>query len=230
MVMAFCDTLIETDLAFLKNEEADGVAWVMPMEDPRRFGVAEINQSGLASRLIEKPGDCNNNLVLVGFYYFKDARELIRAIREQIKRNTALKGEYFLVDAINIMLERGMQLKVKQTDVWLDSGIPSAVLETNRILLDKGRGQNTNFPGETVTIIQPVSIAEGCTIKSSVIGPHVTIGKDCVLENAILRNSIVEAGTSIHNMVIKDSLIGKKVVLKGRAEQFNIGDDTGFNR
>ena len=90
--------------------------------------------------------------------------------------------------------------------------------------------QDSNFPGETVTIIQPVSIAEGCTIKSSVIGPHVTIGKDCVLENVILRNSIVEAGTSIHNMVIKDSLIGKKVVLKGRAEQFNIGDDTGFNR
>jgi glucose-1-phosphate thymidylyltransferase len=155
---------------------------------------------------------------------------LTSAIREQIKRNTALKGEYFLADAINIMLERGMQLKVKQTDVWLDSGIPSAVLETNKILLDKGRGQNANFPGKTVTIILPVSIGEGCTIKSSVIGPHVTIGKDCVLENVIVRNSIVEAGTSIHNMVIKDSLIGKKVVLKGKAEQFNIGDDSGFTR
>ncbi len=230
MVMAFCDTLIETELDFLKNEDADGVAWVMPMEDPRRFGVAEVNQAGLATRLIEKPSDCANNLVLVGFYYFKDARELISAIREQIKRNTALKGEYFLADAINIVLERGMRLKVKQTDVWLDSGIPSAVLETNKILLDKGRGQNAYIPGETVTVIQPVSIAEGCTIKSSVIGPHVTIGKDCVIENVILRNSIIEAGTSIQNMVIEDSLIGRKVVLKGRPEQFNLGDDSGFTR
>jgi glucose-1-phosphate thymidylyltransferase len=230
MVMAFCDTLIETDLDFLKSEDADGVAWVKPMEDPRRFGVAELDKAGLATRMIEKPKDCANNLVLVGFYFFKDARELISAIREQIKRNTALKGEYFLADAINIMLERGMRLKVKQTDVWLDAGIPSAVLETNKILLDKGRGQNTNFPGETVTVIQPVSIAEGCKIKSSVIGPHVTIGKDCVIENVILRNSIIEAGTSIQNMVIEDSLIGKKVNLKGRAEQFNIGDDTGLTR
>lgn len=230
MVMAFCDTLIETDLDFLKNEDADGVAWVMPMEDPRRFGVVELNQAGLATRLIEKPSDCTNNLVLVGFYYFKDARELIGAIREQINRNTSLKGEYFLADAINIVLERGMQLKVKQTDVWLDAGIPSAVLETNKILLDKGRGQNTNLPGETVAIIQPVSIAAGCTIKSSVIGPHATIGKDCVIENVILRNSIIEAGSSIHNMVIEGSLIGKNVVLKGRAEKFNIGDDTGLTR
>jgi glucose-1-phosphate thymidylyltransferase len=58
----------------------------------------------------------------------------------------------------------------------------------------------------------------------------VTIGKDCVIENTILRNSIVEAGTSIKDMVIEGSLIGKKASLKGRAEQFNIGDDTGFTR
>ena len=230
MVMAFCDTLIETDLDFLQKENADGVAWVKPMEDPRRFGVVELNKAGLATRMIEKPKDCTNNLVLVGFYFFKDARELISAIREQIKRNTALKGEYFLTDAINIMLERGMKLKVKQTDVWLDSGIPSAVLETNRILLDKGRAPKTVVPGDTVTIIQPVSIAEGCKIKSSVIGPHVTIGKDCVIENVVLRNSLVEAGTTIHDMVIEGSLIGKNAVLNGRAEQFNIGDDTGFTR
>jgi len=54
-VMAFCDTLIETNLDFLKNEEADGVAWVKPMDDPRRFGVAELNSKGLAVKLIEKP-------------------------------------------------------------------------------------------------------------------------------------------------------------------------------
>ena len=56
-VMAFCDTLIETNLDFLSSEDADGVGWVKPMEDPRRFGVAELNQKGLAVRLIEKPKD-----------------------------------------------------------------------------------------------------------------------------------------------------------------------------
>ncbi len=229
-VMAFCDTLIETDLDFLKDEEADGVAWVKPMDDPRRFGVAELNSKGLAVKLIEKPQDFANNLVLVGFYYFRDGQELIRAIREQMRRNTSLKGEYFLADAINIMLERGMKLKVKQTDVWLDAGIPSAVLETNRYLLEKGYGTRDTFSGEGVTLIQPVSIASGVVIKNSVIGPNVTVGRNCVIENVILRNSIIDAETSIRDLVIEGSLIGRNAVLQGRAEQFNIGDDADFIR
>jgi len=229
-VMAFCDTLIETQLDFLSSEDADGVAWVKPMEDPRRFGVAELNQKGLASRLIEKPQDFTNNLVLVGFYYFRKGQELINAIKEQIKRDTSLKGEYFLADAINIMLERGMKLKVKQTDVWLDAGIPSAVLETNRYLLEKGYGAGDVAFGEGVTLIQPVSISSGANIKNSVIGPHVTVGKNCVIENVILRNSIVDADTSIKDLVIEGSLIGRNAMLQGRAEQFNLGDDADFIR
>ena len=38
MIMCFSDTLMETDFSFLNKEAADGVAWVMPVEDPRRFG------------------------------------------------------------------------------------------------------------------------------------------------------------------------------------------------
>ncbi len=229
-VMAFCDTLIETKLDFLGSETADGVAWVKPMEDPRRFGVAELNQQGLATRLIEKPQDFANNLVLVGFYYFREGQELIRAIREQIRRNTSLKGEYFLADAINIMLEGGMELKVQQTDVWLDAGIPSAVLETNRYLLEKGYGSGEVAPGAGVTLIQPVSISSGVSIKNSVIGPHVTVGKDCIIENVILRNSIIDADTSIKDLVIEGSLIGRNAMLQGKAEQFNLGDDADFIR
>jgi len=229
-VMAFCDTLIETNLEFLRNEDADAVAWVKPMEDPRRFGVAELDKKGLAVRLIEKPQDCTNNLVLVGFYYFREGQALIRAIYEQIKRNTSLKGEYFLADAINIMLESKMKMKVKQTDIWLDAGIPSAVLETNRYLLDKGYGTRDLATGDGVTLIQPVSIAPGVTIKNSVIGPHVTVGRNCSIENVILRNSIIDAETSIRDLVIEGSLIGRNAMLQGKAEQFNLGDDADFIR
>jgi glucose-1-phosphate thymidylyltransferase len=230
VVVAFSDTLIETDLKSLWEEDADAIAWVKPMEDPRRFGVAELNQQGLAIRLIEKPQDVKNNLVLVGFYYFREGKDLVNAIEEQIKRSAKLKGEYYLADAINIMLERGLKLKVRQTDVWLDAGIPSAVLETNRYLLEKGYDNSVAVVGEGVTLIQPVSIASGTEIKNSVIGPHVTIGKNCTIENVILRNSIVEAETSIRDMVIEGSLIGRNAMLQGKAEQFNIGDDADFIR
>ena len=80
MLMAFSDTLIETDLGFLDGYEGDGIAWVKPVPDPTRFGVAQVNGAGSIDRLIEKPKTKENNLALVGFYYFQrragaDARD-----------------------------------------------------------------------------------------------------------------------------------------------------------
>lgn len=231
VLIAFSDTLIETDLSFLPKETADAVAWVKPMDDPRRFGVVEIDQDGLATRLTEKPTDITNNLVVVGFYYFRDGQSLVSAIEEQIKRKTSLKGEYFLADAINILLERNSKVKVKETDIWLDAGIPEALLFTNRYLLDHGRC-NCDYHNsqEGVTIIAPVSIPNSVKLKSAVIGPHVTLGEGCNMENVVIRNSIIEAGTNIKDMVIESSIIGRDVILEGRPERLNIGDNSWMTR
>src|SRR5512136_2454066 len=66
MIMCFSDTLIETDFSFLANEKADGIAWVKPVQDPRRFGVVELDKDGWVTRLIEKPLSLENNRVVVG--------------------------------------------------------------------------------------------------------------------------------------------------------------------
>ncbi len=79
MIMCFSDTLMETDFSFLATEQADGVAWVMPVEDPRRFGVAEKGTDGWVKRFIEKPQSMDNNLVVVGCYYFKNSDTLLAA-------------------------------------------------------------------------------------------------------------------------------------------------------
>jgi glucose-1-phosphate thymidylyltransferase len=92
MLMVFADTLLETDLSFLAHEPADAVAWVKAVPDPRRFGVAVVGDDGWVSRLIEKPQDVHNNLVVVGFYYFKDSTALVSAIEEQIRRECLLRG------------------------------------------------------------------------------------------------------------------------------------------
>ena len=231
VLVAFSDTLIETDLTFLVNETADGIAWVKPMEDPRRFGVIEMNEQGYATRLIEKPQDITNNLVVVGFYYFREGAALTNAIEEQIQRGTSLKGEYFLADAINIMLEKQAKFKINQTKVWLDAGIPDALLETNRYLLDHGRCNCEHLqPPDGVTIIPPVSMPKGCELKSAVIGPHVTLGEGCVLENVVIHNSIIEAGTHIKDMVVDSSIIGRNVILEGKPDRLNIGDNSWVTR
>jgi len=230
-LITFSDTLIETDLSFIKEDDSDGIAWVKPMPDPRRFGVAEADANGRVIRLIEKPQDITKNLVLVGFYYFKHVEKLIAAIDEQVKRDISLKGEYFLADAINIMIEQGSRLNTRHTDVWLDAGIPEALLETNRYLLEHGRCQCEEIePIEGVTFIPPVSISPGTEIEASVVGPHVTLGEGCHLKNVVIRNSIIEEGTHITDMVVEGSIIGRNVILEGKPERLNIGDNSWMAR
>lgn len=227
MLMAFSDTLIESDFAFLDEENLDGVAWVKKVLDPRRFGVAEVNKNGHISRLIEKPKETKNNLAVVGLYYFKNGGDLVNAIRQQLDEDISLNGEFFLVDAINLMIKAGATMRAQPVDVWLDAGKPEALLETNRYLLENGY-DNSSAAGkrEKVTVIPPVYIHPEAEIKTCVIGPHVSISQGAIIENSVLKNSIVEQGAIINNMVLENSLIGRSAAVRGRAEIMNIGDNS----
>jgi len=227
MVMAFSDTLVKTDFSFLSDETADAVAWVKPVEDPRRFGVAETNKEGCVTRLIEKPQDIDNNLVVVGFYYFRSGEALIGAIEEQMRREITLKNEFFLADAINIMLEQGITMGTQKVDVWLDAGTPEAVLETNRYLLENGCDNSERMSGHPgIAIIPPVYIHKSALVESSVVGPNVSIGPDCKIRQAIVANSIVEEGTHVEEMILANSLIGRNVHLQGQPVRLNLGDES----
>jgi glucose-1-phosphate thymidylyltransferase len=138
MIVCFSDTLIETDFSFLKDDRIEAVAWVKPVPDPRRFGVAEMGAGGWVTHLVEKPVSLENNRVVVGCYYFREGRDLVSAIEEQMTRGTSLKGEYFLTDTINIMIEHGLKMTTHIAENWLDTGTIEAALETNRYLLAHG--------------------------------------------------------------------------------------------
>jgi glucose-1-phosphate thymidylyltransferase len=227
MIMAFSDTLVETDFSFLADESADGVAWVKPVKDPRRFGVAEANSDGWVTRLIEKPQDVSNNLVVVGFYYFRSGEELIGAIEEQMRQQITLKNEFFLADAVNILLGKGYRMGTKKVDVWLDAGTPDSVLETNRYLLEHGRDNTEQVcKRDGLTVISPVFIHESARIESCVVGPNVSIGPGCELTHSIVSNSIVEEGTVVEQMILENSLIGRNVHLCGQPIRLNLGDSS----
>jgi len=226
MLMAFSDTLVETDFSFLQNETADAVAWVKAVPDPRRFGVAENNANGLVKSLIEKPEDTRNNLVVVGFYYFRSAEALLGAIEAQMNRKVTLKNEFFLADAVNIMLEQGARMRTEMVEVWLDAGTVESTLDTNRYLLEHGHDNTAQAARPGVTIVPPVFIHESAQVESSVIGPYVSIDADCVLTRAIVANSIVGEGTHIQDIALADSLLGRNVSLSGQALRLNLGDQS----
>lgn len=227
MLMVFADTLIETDLSFLNDESADAVTWVKAVPDPRRFGVAEIGPDGWVKRLIEKPAEMDNNLAIVGFYYFRHAEDLVAAIDEQMARGIQLKGEYFLADAVNIMLERGLKMRTEKVDIWLDAGTPEALLETNHYLLEHGRDNCCVAERRrNVVVVPPVFIHPSAVIENSVIGPYASIGAGCQVQTSILRNSILEDDAQVTDVILEDSLLGRKTVLQRRPGIVNAGDHT----
>jgi glucose-1-phosphate thymidylyltransferase len=237
-IVIYSDTLIETDFSFLTSEPNDAVAWVKPVPDPRRFGVAEVDSSGQVLRLIEKPASLDNNRVVVGCYYFREGRDLIAAIEEQMRRGVQLKGEYFLADAINIYLETGRKrMRVEEVETWLDTGTIAATLETNRYLLERlqnstpGSSDASPFQRAGVQIVAPVFIHETAEIHDAVIGPYASIGPGCKIEKARIDDSILEAGAAVESAALTGSFIGCRAQVRGRSAEapplrLNIGDDS----
>jgi glucose-1-phosphate thymidylyltransferase len=230
MLMVFVDTIVETDLAMLKNETADAVTWVKPVADPRRFGVAEVGPDGYVTRLIEKPQDVKNNLVVVGFYYFKDGPMLMDCIREQMEKDIRTQNEYFLADAVNLMLARGTRMRVQAVEVWQDCGKTETVLETNRYLLDNGHDNSAALTADGYLVVPPVNIHPTAKIARSVVGPHATIGAGCVVEDSLIRDSIVDEGARVKDAMLSGSLVGRDAKVGGRFRAFNVGEasEVGF--
>jgi glucose-1-phosphate thymidylyltransferase len=230
-IVCFSDTLLETDFSFLEHEEADVIAWVMPMPDPRRFGVAELNGQGWVKRFIEKPESMENNLVVVGCYYFKDTEKLLAAIKTQMKRGITLKGEFYLTDAVTLMIEDGAKVRTQESQNWLDTGTIDATLETNKILLDAGKANKTKDEKVNgVEIIAPSFVHPSAEITNSVIGPYSSVGANCKISNSKVEETILEADCEIQDAVLCRSLVGIQAKVRGKGDgaviTLNVGDNS----
>ena len=140
-----------------------------------------------------------------------------------------MKGEYFLTDTINIMIEKGAKMRTHTVDVWLDTGTIDATLETNTYMLDHGRDNSdeaSQRPG--VTIIPPVLIHASAKVEAAVIGPHVSVSADCEVIGCVIRNSILDDGASVTDSVLDGSFIGRQARVSGRPTTVNIGDNSSI--
>jgi glucose-1-phosphate thymidylyltransferase len=221
LVTVFVDTLFKADLTGLTALDADGAAFVKEVDDPRRFGVAVLD-NGYVRHLVEKPATLENKLVLIGLYYFRQAERLFAAIDELMARNLQTKGEFYLADAINLMLQQGHRLKALPVAVWEDCGTAETVLATNRSILERRQPAVPTLPG--VTIIPPVLIEPGATVERAVIGPHVSIAAGASVRDAIVRDAIIDSGASVEQALIEHSIVGGQASLRGRFQRVNLGE------
>lgn len=221
-LILFVDTLFEADLAGLEQRDVDGVIYVREVEDPRRFGVV-VEQEGRITRLIEKPSGMENRKAIIGLYYVRDGAALTSAIEHILSHSIQTKGEYYLADALQVMIDRGARIVSAPVEAWEDCGEPETLLRTNRYLLERGHSQVA--PMENSVIIPPVYIDASATVRHSIVGPHATIGKNAQIIDSIVRDAIVDEGSRLEQTAIAHSLIGRNVTIRGHLQQLNVGDD-----
>ena len=231
VLVIFVDTIIQADLARLRGETADIVTFVKEVEDPSRFGVAKADRDGWVNRVVEKPeGTLHGNLAVVGFYYVREAQDLMQAIERQLADDIQTKGEYYLVDAFNLMLDGGSRMRVQEVDVWQDCGKPETVLETNRYLLDHGLDNSNAVDRNNTIIVPPVHIHPSARIERAIVGPYVTVAAGCKIQDAIIRDSIIDEGSEVRGALLEHSLIGRDALVSEQFDSYNVGDSSSVGR
>ena len=235
---------IEKHAKKFEENKNDASIMLTEVENPRQFGIAELNDDGTIKRLIEKPKHPPSNLALVGIYFFKPV------ILEACKRiKPSWRNELEITDAIQWLIDNGY--KVGWTKVegwWKDTGKTEDILEANRLILDgiqmknEGTAKDSRIIGRVIiekgvevkdSIVKgPSLIGGGCMIKNSYIGPYTSVGNNCVIEDTEIEDSIVMDNSEIlGGGRIIESLIGKEVKIRRREELPNgrkliVGDDS----
>lgn len=222
-IMLFPDALFEADFSRLESLEADGVAFTYYVEDPSAYGVALVNEDGYVTKLIEKPQEPVSHEAVIGIYYFKEWQKLMSAIEKQFEQKIMLNGEYFIADAIQIMINEGAKFEIDQISVWEDCGNVEALLDTNRYLL----GAEPPSPAQRTgsLIVPPSYVHRDAILEDAVIGPYASIGAGTIVRNSVIRDSIVEENSEVVDAILQRSVVGSKVTITGSARSISVGDN-----
>lgn len=222
------DTIFDYNVKDLLSSTISQIG-VRKVDDPRSFGVAEIDANDKILRMVEKPLIPKSNMAMVGVYYIKETMALYEALDRDLQSRIEGEGEYHLTNALQQMIEKGIEFKAFRVNNWFDCGKKETLLSTNAILLkqmNEDAGIEQQYEFDNTVIIPPVNIAEGCKINNSIIGPNVSIGEYTTINASIVKDSIIGSFAELNEVVLHSSIIGNDAFVRGLSQSLNIGDNT----
>lgn len=229
------DNLLEYSLsnfvAAFQAQQNDAALLLKAVQDPRRYGVAVLDERKHVKQLMEKPSHPPSPWAIVGVYAFTPAIfEAIDCIQP------SARGELEITDAIQTLIEQGKAVQALVMDgYWLDAGEPMALLEANRIYLERVKPKMAEQQLERCHITGAVAIESGthifdcelqgpcvighnCRIEQSYIGPYVAIGDGCNIRACRIKNGIIQSQSRLEYVALEESVIGEHVHVTGHAD------------
>jgi len=227
--------------SFLKDDP-EALILLKEVEEPSRFGVAQLGADGKLIRVVEKPKQPPSKYAVVGLYFFKPV--VFDAIS---KLKPSWRNEYEITDAIQTMIDEGHDVRYSFVDGWwADTGKKDDVLSLNATVLDeriqrniKGNIVNSKVEGrvhveegciiQNSTVRGPAIIGANTTIRDSQIGPYTSIGSSCSIVGSSVEYSIIMDNVSIEGIErLEESLVGRNAKIRAsrrdRAMKLHVGD------
>lgn len=222
-VVIFGDTIVKGDLSGLVRSR-QSMAAVKPVDDPRRLGIVELDSTGHIRRIIEKPTAPTSNLAVIGLYFIQHTQTLRGALERMVAEDRRMKGEYWLADALQLMIDSGEPMGTVRVDHWFDCGTVEALLQANRDLLKLSPPLVP--PALKSNVIPPSYISTSARVEGSVIGPFASIGDRARVVNSHVKDSIVEADAAVEGARLEQSLVGPQAIVRGVTGRVNISDSS----
>lgn len=118
-----------------------------PVNDPERYGVAEIDETGRVISLEEKPAVPRSNLAVTGLYFYDN-----RVVDIAANLKPSPRGEIEITDVNRAYMDLGA-LHVSLMGrgfAWLDTGTPDSLVEAAQFvqILEKRQGLKISAPEE----------------------------------------------------------------------------------
>lgn len=216
------------DLAAVAAEEQAALAKMV--DDPRLYGIYEVDAADRVVRLVEKPKEVFSNLANIGVYKFTP--EVFDVLETTAPSE---RGEIEITSAIQTLAERGAFKVVRAQGYWLAIGYPWHLLDANQFLLENfAHPEARGTVSPLADLSGMVSIGQGSVIKAGaviegpvVIGDHCEVGPNCYLrpgttlgrgckvgQGSEVKNSILMDGAKVpHLSYVGDSILGEGVNL-----------------
>jgi mannose-1-phosphate guanylyltransferase len=214
---------------FHESNDAPVTIGLLSIDDPRDFGIADMDINNRIHRFLEKPksGQIFSNLASTGIYICSPS------IFEWIPKNKKYDFAKDLFPALLAADEKinGVLVRGKWTDVgssaayrqaqrWMLDALPGTTIEGNfttrnaRIRGPLSIGNNVRI-GSNSSLVGPIVIGENTTIGDSVlIGPYSVIGSNCIIEDDaklfssyLFDNVRIGKASNISGAVVSDETI-----------------------
>ncbi|MFX1298127.1 MAG: sugar phosphate nucleotidyltransferase, partial [Promethearchaeota archaeon] len=221
------------------ESDVDGIITVMkvPKEDASSYGVVVIDKNNIITKLVEKPPTFISDLAIAGIYAFSNSaiKALFNNLKKYLDQRTEKSKEIYMTESMQDLVDQGFRIAaVELKRGILDFGRPSEVLNGNRFLLEHQPIKTQDFQTldlclERSLIKNPNYIGNNTKIVNSVIGPYVSIGKNCIITNSILENCVIENNNTLTNIITKNSIIGSDVKVENISkDNLIIGDKSVY--